>query len=251
MKKLLVLTSVLLLTVILSVQICANVGDNLCINAEVINASGYVNEEETPKHMIDGNINTKWCSDYFPDKVAELYQNGSVDVSRIKHVLTLDFGEVKFFNKYAMFQTSLCEIDFGSTYANASDWVIEASADGQAWFIVDEVSGNSSEITERDIPLTEARYIRLLVTKPMQEEGNIVRIPELQIYESDSQGTVTDSAELEAIKQMQEEAAREEAKAKAEERLVLILIIIGMAISLTTLYTLKYISYVKTKGAKK
>ena len=250
MKRVFILSAILLLTVILSTPLFAAAGDNICLNAEIVNASGYVNEEETPRHMIDGDINTKWYSEYDPVKVSEIYQNGTVSVDTVKHVLTIDFGENKFFNKYAMFQTSLCERDYGSTYANASAWIIEASTDGTTWFKIDEVSNNTLEITEREIELTEARYIRLAVIKPQQEDGSIVRIPELQIYESDSQGTVTESESLEALKQMQEEAEKAEARAKAEEKLVLILIIIGMVISLGVLYTLKFTAYMKEKGAK-
>ena len=53
----------------------------------------------------------------------------------------------------------------------------------EEWKTVDRVSDNTALETERLLQEpVQARYVRLLVTKPDQSEGNTVRIYEFSVY---------------------------------------------------------------------
>lgn len=81
---------------------------------------------------------------------------------------------------------------------NTADFSLQVSDDGVAWHDADVVQGNTDYVTDRTFPLTEARYVRLLVTRPSSIETD--KRP--TIYEWEVYGTVkkefTDSGEAES-----------------------------------------------------
>jgi hypothetical protein len=70
----------------------------------------------------------------------------------------------------------------GNPLQNTRDFRLEKSNDGISWTMVDQVVGNEEAITDRDIPETEGRYWRLIVTNPAQpgapypNQANIVNL---------------------------------------------------------------------------
>lgn len=62
---------------------------------------------------------------------------------------------------------------------NTADFRLQVSGDGTTWHDVDIVEGNTDCVTDRVFPLVEARYVRLLVTKP----SSLDHIRDLVIYE--------------------------------------------------------------------
>jgi arabinoxylan arabinofuranohydrolase len=81
---------------------------------------------------------------------------------------------------------------------NTADFSLQVSNDGVTWHDADVVKDNTDYVTDRTFTLTEARYVRLLVTRPSSIETS----KGLVIYEWEVHGTVknefTDSGESES-----------------------------------------------------
>lgn len=71
---------------------------------------------------------------------------------------------------------------------NTADFRLQASNDGVTWSDVDVVEGNTDYVTDRVFEPVEARYVRLLVTKPSSFDFD----QDLVIYEWEVYGTEVD-----------------------------------------------------------
>ncbi len=67
---------------------------------------------------------------------------------------------------------------------NAADFKLEVSSDGINWIEADSVEGNTASVTDRDLNLVEARYVRFYVTRP----SSIDQIQNLVVYEFELYG---------------------------------------------------------------
>lgn len=66
---------------------------------------------------------------------------------------------------------------------NAADFKLQISNDGINWIDADVVEGNTASVTDRELNLVQARYIRLYVTRPTSVEVNKnLVVYELEIY---------------------------------------------------------------------
>ncbi len=192
----------------LAITASAAAGDNIALSASVVDCSGYANDEELPEFAIDGNIDTKWCSHT---------QSPTEDASILAYGeglgwITFDLGEEKYFNKYEVYHASLCERDFGRTYYNASEWAVLVSNDLTEWNEISVYSGNTEEVTVVDTELCRARYVRFVIIRAEQadSDGNVIRIPEIKIIESDEGGTVTEGGAEDILAAMEQAKAEED-----------------------------------------
>lgn len=65
---------------------------------------------------------------------------------------------------------------------NTRDFQLEKSDDGISWEVVDWVTGNTTDITDRDFPETGARYWRMVITEPNSNGTDAIKIVNLNLY---------------------------------------------------------------------
>ena len=119
---------------------------------------------EAAANAVDGSLmmNSKWCSLASPKWLqVDLGASTKVGAFMIKHA---GLG--------------------GETSAwNTKDFNIQVSTDGTEWKTVLVVAGNTSSITVNDVPYTQARYVKLNVTRAENCCGSgATRIYELEVY---------------------------------------------------------------------
>lgn len=138
--------------------------NNLALN-KVATANHYINGEN-PSMAIDGAVtdNSKWCSNVSGAKwlKIDLGQNYTIDRWVVKHAGS--GGE--------------------NTAWNTKNFKLQKSSDGVNWSDVDTVTGNKSSITDRNVPVFTARYVRLYITKPTNTTDPATRIYEFEVYDS-------------------------------------------------------------------
>lgn len=197
-----------ILLICFAVSSSAAVGDNLMANAEIVESSGFVNDEEKDLFCMDENLDTKWCWSGSESSDSDISGRGA------KNWLTVDFGEMKYFNRYQLYGASLCKRDYGVRDFDISSWVLEASDDLVTWREISAVSGYGEQTVDIEIPLTYARYIRLIIIDPTQgDDSDTVRISEFRVIESDETGALTLSDSKEVIARLEEaQIAAEAAK---------------------------------------
>lgn len=120
---------------------------------------------ETPSKAVDGTTanNSKWCTDQNTGAqwlMVDIGQSVNIDRWVVKHAGA--GGE--------------------STNYNTKDFKLQKSADGINWTDVDAVTGNTANITDRSVPVFNARYLRLFITTPTQNGGPHSRIYEFEAY---------------------------------------------------------------------
>lgn len=72
---------------------------------------------------------------------------------------------------------------------NTVDFALQISSDGTNWVTVDSVKGNQEDVTDRKLLYDHtARYLRLHISKPSQEDSSMARarISQLEIYRDDN-----------------------------------------------------------------
>ena len=136
---------------------------NLAFDRLVVARSGEVSSEERAECALDDNAETKWCD---------------VSGARPKYI-TVDLGKVQPIRGWYVMHAGLESLDYIT-----KEYSLEVctTPDGD-WQRVDTVRDNTSLETDRLLATpVEARYVRLLVTKPDQSEGNATRIYEFSVY---------------------------------------------------------------------
>lgn len=142
-------------------------GTNLCNGATILHTTGQYKISEAAEMLIDGNLDTKWCS-----KSSTLTTfNGRV------HSVKIDLGSIKTFNTYTLYNTRTKE----STPPNMSEWEILVSEDGKTWKSVDYQVNNDNNISSYNIGTQTARYVQIKVFNPGDSAGT-VRLYEFQLY---------------------------------------------------------------------
>ena len=64
---------------------------------------------------------------------------------------------------------------------NTQAYRVEVSNDGQNWQEILRVENNSSGLTEDAVPVTQGRYVRLLIDEPTQGGDSAARIYEVEV----------------------------------------------------------------------
>lgn len=200
---------VLGLVLIVGVETCAEVGDNLCLNAQIIDSSGSVEaEDELVKFLVDDDISTKWCSGGRQPEEPHLIDEG------VENWVVFDFGEQKFFNRYQIFHASLCERDYGNTKYDTRSWIVEVSDDLENWTEISRVSDNTLNCNDISFDLTYARYLRLLISEPEQSESSVTRIAEFKVIESDGYGNTGSESVVDVVAEIEARKAEEDLAAR-------------------------------------
>lgn len=130
----------------------------------VMGYSSYVNEKEKPAFMVDGDENTKWCA-----------------IAEMPHYVDFDLGGERSINGWKLLNAA----GENHSYVTSSCFLQGKSDKNGEWRTLDYVSGNGKNVLNRTLNKSESvRYLRLLVTQPMQSaSGKDVRIYEMEVYE--------------------------------------------------------------------
>ncbi|MGC1547495.1 MAG: discoidin domain-containing protein [Rhodanobacter sp.] len=67
-------------------------------------------------------------------------------------------------------------------WMNTRAFAISVSRDGQQWEEIVSVRDNTASVTRHPIPAVQARYVKLVVTKPTQTDDPATRIYELEVW---------------------------------------------------------------------
>mgnify|MGYP003277172618 FL=1 len=133
---------------------------NLALGKSVT-ASGFVAAAESPEKAVDGKSNTKWCAN-----------NGST------HNLTIDLGKIDTITDIVIKHS---EAGGEAASMNTKAYRVQVSSDGENYKEVVKVTNNIDGITTDRIPVTQARYVKLIVDKPTQGSDNAARIYEVEV----------------------------------------------------------------------
>lgn len=135
---------------------------NLLAQAKITGYSGFVNRNERPEMICDGNEDTKWC-----------------DTGAKPHHIDFDLGEQKTVSHWSILSAG-AEMQ---AYVTRSALLMGKQQEGDEWKIIDILDGNKKNITDRKFPAQQLRYLRLLITAPEQDgDGNATRIYELRVH---------------------------------------------------------------------
>ncbi|WP_171651266.1 GH92 family glycosyl hydrolase [Paenibacillus foliorum] len=128
---------------------------------KLMKAEGSCQTTETSGLAADGNDWTKWCYASNEDKTLQVDLGGAHTISRwvVKHAGVAE---------WPMYNTK----DFG----------LQVSMDGIQWMDADYVTGNTEAITDRSIAEVSAKYVRLVITNPTQNDDKAARIYEFEVY---------------------------------------------------------------------
>lgn len=135
---------------------------NLLRPEQIIGWSGFVNEREHPRWLVDGDETTKWC-----------------DTSAVPSYVDFDLGEVTEFNSWRVVNAAR----ENSAYVTSSCLLQGRNTPEEEWRTLGHFTGNKRNIVEKRFETPQsARYIRLNVVHPVQEpDGGVARIYEFGI----------------------------------------------------------------------
>ena len=148
-------------------------GDNLFADAAIGMVSGFVNDNEQPGMLIDGNFHTKWCST--PSSVTDTTycRDGALQW------IVIDLGEKKAFNTYTIINTQASE----PSQSNMVSWELLISDDGENWTSVDyQPYCNRNEVSF-DIGNQQARYVLLAALDPDDGAMGTIRLYEMLLFQ--------------------------------------------------------------------
>ncbi len=89
--------------------------------------------------------------------------------------LSVDLGEPHLLTRWVVYHRGSGGVTGGGTTEgplNTADFSLQVSQDKNVWYDVDAVTGNIHSVTNRAVNLVEARYVRLMITKPSSFEFN-------------------------------------------------------------------------------
>jgi predicted alpha-1,2-mannosidase len=130
-------------------------------------SGGSCTDDSGPSRALDGSDTTKWC----------------INAGGSAAWMDVDLGDVQSVDRFVLKNASSGG-ESGDT--NTANYKIQYSATGDPdgdWTDLVTVSGNTDGISYTSSAPTQARYIRLLVTKGIQGEGdNVARIYGFEVY---------------------------------------------------------------------
>ena len=125
-------------------------------------ADTYVNDNEAPQFAVDGDISKKWCA-----------------TGGAPHEITIDLGEVR---SVSAVDISHAEAGGESADMNTKSYAIYVSEDGGAFEEVRSVTRNTAGTTHDTFAPVNARFVKLVVSKPTQGSDSAARIYEIEVY---------------------------------------------------------------------
>ncbi|MEG0684143.1 MAG: GH92 family glycosyl hydrolase [Coprobacillus sp.] len=140
-------------------------------NGKTATVSGKTADKEDGKFAVDGDAKTKWCC--------------KEDQSSTKpdFWLEIDLGEVYQLNKWSVKHASQSGLPGELTSYDTKDFKLQVKS-GDQWLDIDTVVNNTDQITTRTTSMFEGQYIRLYITKPVQDNApaRTVRLYEFELY---------------------------------------------------------------------
>ncbi|HEX3029725.1 MAG TPA: glycoside hydrolase N-terminal domain-containing protein [Clostridia bacterium] len=136
---------------------------NVALN-KTATASGN-NSGEEPGKAVDGSTTTKWChTDGISGEWLKVDLGANYNISRwiVKHAGVTE--TIKY---------------------NARDITLQKSDDGTTWTDVDAAFGNQQNITDRNVPVFNTRYVRLYINTATQDSSGGARIYEFELWGDD------------------------------------------------------------------
>jgi alpha-mannosidase len=122
-----------------------------------------VNQREKADFAIDANPATKWC-----------------DISnQAPKFIEIDLGKDEEIKGWFVAHAGIESLSYIT-----KEYSLEVKKElNNAWQMVDKITNNTEQETDRLLQApVHARYVRLVITKPDQNEGNDARIYEFEIY---------------------------------------------------------------------
>jgi hypothetical protein len=91
--------------------------------------------------------------------------------------LEFDFGDVYEINRYVIRHAGANGL---SRDLNTRHFMVQARTDGEAWTTIDEVKGNTSDVTDVDLEPVKARSVKIIMTDPGAD--STARIADVEIF---------------------------------------------------------------------
>lgn len=133
--------------------------ENILRPEHIIGWSGFVNEKEHPRGLVDGDETTKWC-----------------DTSGVPSYVDFDLGEATDISSWRVVNAASENI----AYVTSSCLLQGRNNPTEEWRTLDYFTGNKRNIISKRLPQTEnVRYLRLNVVHPVQAPDGIAA----RIYE--------------------------------------------------------------------
>ncbi|MFC5649157.1 discoidin domain-containing protein [Paenibacillus solisilvae] len=160
-------------------------GTNVALNKTATGSGTPCSTGQEPAKGVDGLTTTKWCGNNSGDKWLKVDLGASYNISRwvVKHAGA--GGE---------------QISY-----NTNTFKLQQSADGNTnWTDVDSVTGNTSNVTSRNVTPFYARYVRLYITNAGSD--GVARIYEFEVdkanlaYKKTATGSATCATGQEPVK---------------------------------------------------
>ena len=147
-------------------------GDNLALGATVYKISGSVKAAEDGNKLVDGKLDSKWCSS------AASVKDKTYSLDGTRQWIVLDLGEKKTFNTYTIYNTRTQE-----TYANMTEWEILVSDDAVNWTSVDYQPDCNQDLVSFNVGSQSARYVMIKGYTVDKSNGvGTIRLYEFQLY---------------------------------------------------------------------
>ncbi len=158
---------------------------NVALN-KTATASGANSGEEAGK-AVDGSTTSKWCH----------------DKGISGEWLQVDLGEKYDISRWVVKHAGIAE----AIKLNTRDFTLQKSDDGATWTDVDIVYGNQQNITDRNVPTFNSRYVRLFINTATQDNSGGARINELELWGktgdapiiTDKKGDINKDGQIDAI----------------------------------------------------
>lgn len=138
--------------------------DKNLLSADKITAwSGFVNDKEHPRFMVDGDETTKWC-----------------DTKGIPCTVDFDLGAPTEINSWRVVNAARENL----AYVTSTAMLQGRNSTDEEWRTLDYFSGNRRNVVSKKLEKPETvRYVRLNVVQPVQSpDGRNARIYEFGVY---------------------------------------------------------------------
>lgn len=143
----------------------SNAKPSLLKPEHIVASSGFVNEREHPKYLVDGKDDTKWC-----------------DVSGAPYFVEFDLGTEKEIKSWSLLNAGA----EAQGYITGGCLVQTRNSKDEDWKTISILADNKKNLVKKTLKQPQkARYVRLYVIQPEQEpDGNgHTRLYEFGVYE--------------------------------------------------------------------
>lgn len=136
---------------------------NILKGKRSVGSSGEANRREAPEFAIDDNYETKWCD---------------ISINAPKFI-EFDLDTIQTIKGWMVVHAGMESLSYIT-----KEYALEVrNSPNEPWVAVDKVMNNTENETDRLLSdPVKARYVRLTITKPDQDEGKDARILELEVY---------------------------------------------------------------------